>query len=228
MAGMSGRRETKKALRRTAILDAALSLLNRYPGDEMTIEQIATKANVSHATVFNLVGTRQELMYALLERQMVSQSDLLRARIDDLLVDPIQGAIDVVECSVDALTAESRAFKQIIAEIAGGAMPLDKTAQVQLVTRCLSDAQAAGLLDPAYNPVGLSRRVFAAFAIAVMSWVSDLIDDAGFKLAARHGLFTVFAAVAADQHRDRFRDELIELTERYAVFTPVGSAVGVG
>ena len=59
---MTGLREKNKAKRRAAILDAAVELLNVHPWHEVPNEQIAARAEVAPATVYNLVGTRERLL----------------------------------------------------------------------------------------------------------------------------------------------------------------------
>ncbi len=65
---VEGPRDLNKAKRRDAILDAAVTLLGTRDSADITTEEIAALAGVSAATVYNLVGTRNELMYQLVSR----------------------------------------------------------------------------------------------------------------------------------------------------------------
>ena len=56
---MGGLRERNKAKRREAIVDSALALLRQHELHEVSIERVAAGAEVSPATVYNLVGGRE-------------------------------------------------------------------------------------------------------------------------------------------------------------------------
>ena len=59
--GQLSRREQSKAGRRTAILDAARTLIRSH-GTHVSAERIAQRAGVSTATVYNLIGPREQLL----------------------------------------------------------------------------------------------------------------------------------------------------------------------
>jgi AcrR family transcriptional regulator len=96
-----GLRERNKAKRRAAILDATLELLATTRVDALSTERIAERAEVSPATVYNLVGTRQELLTALIDRVIEGLVDTVadgtRAH------DPIGDAATIIEQSARAV-----------------------------------------------------------------------------------------------------------------------------
>jgi AcrR family transcriptional regulator len=65
---MSGLRERQKEQRREAILVAAMVLFDLNGYTTTTVEQIAAKAGVSAPTIFNYFGTKQEILFALVDR----------------------------------------------------------------------------------------------------------------------------------------------------------------
>ncbi|WP_422909415.1 TetR/AcrR family transcriptional regulator [Pseudomonas sp. MAC6] len=65
---MSGLRERQKEQRREAILVAAMGLFDLNGYTTTTVEQIAAKAGVSAPTIFNYFGTKQEILFALVDR----------------------------------------------------------------------------------------------------------------------------------------------------------------
>ena len=64
---MAGLRERQKMMRRRVIVDSALRLFELQGFETTTVEQIASAANVSPATVFNYFGSKSEI---LLEKLM--------------------------------------------------------------------------------------------------------------------------------------------------------------
>ncbi len=63
----AGLRELKKQRTRAAILDAAMDLFTADGFDRVTVAQIARRAEVSEATVFNYFRTKEDLVYGRLE-----------------------------------------------------------------------------------------------------------------------------------------------------------------
>jgi len=64
-----GLRARQKATRRTAVLDAARHLFTERGVEATTIEEIAARAMVSPATVYNYFASRNDLLVAMLEHE---------------------------------------------------------------------------------------------------------------------------------------------------------------
>lgn len=65
---MSGLREKQKEQRKEAILVAAKNLFESKGYSATKVEQIAETAGVSSPTVFNYFGSKQEILFALVDR----------------------------------------------------------------------------------------------------------------------------------------------------------------
>jgi AcrR family transcriptional regulator len=196
---VSGLRDQNKAKRRNAILDAAVSLLGTSASDDVTTEAIAARAGLSPATVYNLIGTREDLMHAVVERILHRLAASLGA-LDP--ADPIAAAQLVVDHTVAAFVADSAAYRQVVA-FAQRASPdqpgLDPSIfQVEAMQR----AQAMGIIRDDVDAGGLGRQIFLSYVGAMMLWSAGRLDDAGFLVAAQHGLATALASAATDAHRD--------------------------
>ena len=206
---MSGLRERNKAARISAILDSAVELLGTGRLDEVTTERIAARAEVAPATVYNLVGTRDELLAALVDRVV---DDLVGAVADATADDddPISVARLFVDHSVAAFTRDSHAFRQFVE--AGRALdrstPRDRVDPSQLQVAALRRAQELGILRDDVDPGGLGRQVFISWIGAMEHWASGHLDDDGFAVATRHGLLVVLAAASTEPPRADFIDEL--------------------
>jgi AcrR family transcriptional regulator len=212
---MAGLREQNKAIRREAILDAALELLREHETRELTTEQIASIAGVSHATVFNLVGTREQLLHALLDRVRVDVQASL-ARLDASGGgDPIKAARLIVAQSAIAFSAEPVAFRRVVRAVgAGDAHGSSVFDPAQLQVAAMREAQKQGIIDPAFDAEGLGRQIFVSYFGALLQWSAGRLDDRALMVAVQHGLVSVLAAAATEEHRDRFVAELRALTKR--------------
>ena len=67
MSGGAGLRERKKQQTREAIAAAAFDLFTERGFDGVTVAEVARRADVSEATVFNHFPTKEDLIYARLE-----------------------------------------------------------------------------------------------------------------------------------------------------------------
>lgn len=208
---VGGLRDLNKAKRRDAILDAAVILLGTRDSSDITTEEIAALAGVSAATVYNLVGTRNELMYQLVGRILTDLAESLQALDPG---DPIAAAQLVVDHTVRAFVSNPNAYRQVVAvtQRAAAAHPTPvEPSSFQVVA--MRQAQSMGIIRNDIDASGLARQIFLSYTGAAMLWSSGRLDDAGLLTAARHGLFTALAAAATDDYRDQFLDRMRPLSK---------------
>ena len=208
---VEGPRDLNKAKRRDAILDAAVTLLGTRESADITTEEIAALAGVSAATVYNLVGTRNELMYQLVGRILTDLAESLQALDPG---DPIAEAQLIIEHTVRAFVSNPNAYRQVVAvtQRAAAAHPTPiEPASFQVVA--MRQAQSMGIIRNDIDASGLALQIFLSYTGAAMQWSAGRLDDAGLLTAARHGLFTALAAAATDNHREEFIDRMRPLSK---------------
>ena len=220
---MTGLRERNKAKRREAIVDSALALLRRHPLHEVSIERIAAGAEVSPATVYNLIGSREQLLISCVDRVLDRLVDELVALGPD--TDPIERARLIVGRTAEAFIADREAYRQILGVVgdvtrSGSTLAMDPA---QLQVAAMRDAQQRKLLRPDVDPAAVGRQVYLSYNGAMFAWAGGALSDDGFRIAVRHGLVSALAAFASDRHRRRFVEELAELG---AQLTAAGWAAG--
>jgi len=213
-----GLRERNKAKRRAAILDAAVELLNDHPWHEVTNEQIAARAEVALATVYNLVGTREQLLNALIGRVLEAVAGEITRTDQSSDGDPLTPMRRLNDGSTAAFIASAVSFRRVVAALVlstetEGHFDLDPA---QLHVAALREAQRAGVIDARFAPEALGRQIYLSYLGALLTWAAGRLDDAGFTMMARHGLLTVLAATALPPRRDALLDELHLLTVQAA------------
>ncbi|MFM9084451.1 MAG: TetR/AcrR family transcriptional regulator [Actinomycetota bacterium] len=209
-----GRHDRNKARRRAAILDATLVLLRTTSIDKVSIEAIAAQAGVAPATVYNLIGSRDQLLLTCVDRVIDSLiDDLVWLPVND---DPIAAAVRIVEGSCDAFIIDGDAFRQIAGAVngiaRGGRSISVDPAQLQITA--MRAAQEAGLLRADADPVALGRQVFLSYNGAFFAWAAGQLTDEGFRAAALHGLWSVLVAYAAVEHHEKIRARATDAAER--------------
>jgi AcrR family transcriptional regulator len=203
---MPGLRDVNKAKRRGAILDATVALLGHRSSNEVTTEEIAMHAGVAPATVYNLIGTRDDVLRAVVGRILAELAESLE-RLDP--TDPIAAAELVVDQTVEAFVANSAAFRQIVRlapQASSVGTELVDPSEFQVTA--MRQAQRLGILRADVDAAGLARQIYLSYTGAMTLWSVGRLDDAGFSTAARHGLFTALAAAAVDSERERFLDQV--------------------
>ncbi len=208
---MPGLRERNKAKRRDAILDAALDLLRVKAAASIMTEQIAERAEVSPATVYNLVGTREQLHFALVDRataEVVARANDLAARDTDAF----EQASRLLAAYIEVWTEDAHAWRQVIS-----AMP-DATSRTAWMTvdpalplvDILRRAQAQGRLRPDADAFAIGQQAYLSYVGAMFSWMVGAISNSGFQVAAHHGLLVALLAAAADDERPELLVSLAE------------------
>jgi AcrR family transcriptional regulator len=199
---MAGLRDVNKAPPRSAILEATVELFGQRPADEVTTEEIAALAGVAPATVYNLIGTRDDVVRAVVARILADLADSLN-RLDP--TDPIAAAQLVVDQTVRAFVADSAAFRQIVR-----LAPRASSVGTELVdpsefqVAAMRHAQQLGIIRSDVDAAGLARQIYLSYTGAMTLWSAGRLSNDGFLTAARHGLFTALAAAAVDAERARF------------------------
>lgn len=201
-------RERNKAKRRHAIIDAALELLRTIPLSGLSVEQIAAVAEVSPATVYNLVGTRDQLLVACVDRLVEGLEDALLSI--DLTSDPIAAAVLVVEISSEAFIADGAAFRQILRVLnvlasEGTDLAVDPG---QFEIAAMRAAHERGILRDDVDPAATGRQISLSYNGALFAWSAGLLTDDGFRAAARHGLWSALAGSVTANYREGFLDQL--------------------
>ncbi|WP_234323629.1 TetR/AcrR family transcriptional regulator [Streptomyces sp. NRRL F-2580] len=190
-----GLREQHKARRRVRILDATRALLREGPESVISTERIAERAEVSPATVYNLIGPREKIWEAL--------ADGLMDELEDRLVALGSGdPQDVVRSTVQLFVGDPVVSRRLVRGWEESGLVLDRSPLVRL-RRAMADARTRGLLRADVDTDALAAVVSTACVGALHRWVAALIDDDKFLANALFALDVALAAAAADPYRDQ-------------------------
>lgn len=197
-------RERAKAERRTAIFDATRDLF-RNGSDFVSAQQIAERAGVSTATLYNLVGKREELLAALLNQLFAELGErLFSARAKG---DPVLAGAAIVGESVSLFCEDPSVWRQIVHELSGrsaGQIADHVSARpVDLQIQAMKAAEREGRLKPGIDPEAAARQIFASYNGALYLWSGGFASDATFAAQALFGYWTVIAAFGTETERVR-------------------------
>lgn len=174
-----GLRERNKLRRTDRILTAALDLIREEPEQNITVERIAARADVSPMTVFNLIGTRDRMWSAMADRALVDLD--LRSVIAP---DPRQRAHRIVDAVVDALSADADVFRVLLSHWhhTGQVLASDPT---EAFNECLNDAINAGTIDASTDVHRLASVMATGLVGTIQQWTAGLHTERSFHARAR-------------------------------------------
>ncbi len=95
---MPSLRERQKIARRETILAVAETLLRTKGYTKTSMEDVAHKANVGVATIYNYFGTKFDLVRAMLEPEVQRVKNETAELFLDLPDDPLEGIVALVKC----------------------------------------------------------------------------------------------------------------------------------
>ncbi|HEY4809580.1 MAG TPA: TetR/AcrR family transcriptional regulator [Solirubrobacteraceae bacterium] len=190
----SGLRERHKRERRERIVAAIRELLREQPLQTPTVERIAALADISPASVFNLVGPR--------EQQWAALCDSLLAELDACLAfaaeeNPREQARKIVDETVQLFIADAAVFKHLVNSWEGGGLLLQEN-PVPRLRDALRRGQAAGMLRSDLHVEALVGHIATASGGALRHWAAGQISDAAFRMRVRFAVDVVFAAGASE------------------------------
>lgn len=186
------------------ILDATRAILREGGNVGFTIKEVAVRAKVAPATVFNLVGTKDGLFYALLSRLL-----------DELFIGvrryrspyPLEHAIEATNLVVDLFLSDPKVFRELFLVFLGTRDELHRPwfmhRSLSFWRHSIASAVQANLL-PAYesDDDALPRALMLAFIGSVDLWVHGDLDDAGFRAQSLYGAaLTVLGATNTQDTR---------------------------
>ena len=223
----TGLRERNKLKRRNAILDAALLILDDEAAASMTVDRVALIAELSPATVYNLVGGRDDVLRAVVVRIIEHIGAEVRAHAEagHPRVDPLWMSRFAIDLSSALLVKRSAAFRRLVSHLGGlgaGAMVLQGSDETphdapDLHVATMRHAQKKGMIRKTLDPVVLGTLVSNGYNGALMRWSSNGINDAHLSPLARLGLVSVAASACTAPHRIGFEREMATLSREIGV-----------
>lgn len=189
-----GLRERHKQQRRERILDAIRALVRESPNKTPTVERIAEVADLAPATVFNLIGPR--------EQQWAALCDALLGELDACLApaareDPREQARRIVGDAAELFIADAAVFRRLVNSWPRSGTLLQENPIPQL-RAALRRGQDLGMLRPDLHLDALVGHIATAAGGALRHWAAGQISDAAFRKRVRFAVDVVFAAGASD------------------------------
>lgn len=187
-------RERHKRQRRERILEAIRLLLRECPDETPTVERIAELADLSPATVFNLLGPREQQWAALCEELLGELNACLAFAADD---DPRNQARRIVGETAELFIADAAVFRHLVNSWGRSGALLQEN-PVPRLRAALRRGQGTGMLRPDLHIEALAGHIATACGGALRQWAAGQISDTAFRKRVRFAVDVVFAAGASE------------------------------
>ena len=165
--------------RRVAIAEATLTLLRARDAAEVAVSDIAAEAGVSVATVYNLVGRKDQILAGVIDGYVQRVSvELVKQPLP--ATELVQAASVVITTAVDAALSDPLPLRAVVRE--PGTLNLAQTKGMgieQLIEPRLCAAGAS--LGEARE---VAQLIVYGFWGTIVSWALGLISDARFRYDA--------------------------------------------
>ncbi len=190
-----GLRERGKNARIGRIIEAACAILRTDGPQGLTVARIAERAEVSQGTVFNLIGTRDQIWAAIAEHK-IARIELAGFRSVD---DAQTRARAIIDAIVTMICSDAKVFRPLLLnwELSSHVSKHEPTPEL---LRCLEDAQAGGVIQDQVHLRRLAQQITAGLIGTMHQWAAHVITDATFRLRTRDFVDLVFMAARRDDH----------------------------
>ena len=215
------RREANVASRRQRILESARTLLAESGQDGLSMRKLAREADLSVTTLYNLVGSREDILRALIQDSAGRFSSPVTVPVSsgDSLARTVEAFDSVLRYFVD----DAAVLKPlIVANFATGY--LDELSKEEhgsylkpakdMVRECLLDAINEGRIRDVFSPEFLEAQFYIGLEVALDRWAFGFLDDEEFREKSLCGAYLTLLAVASPEDRPRLESELRRLERR--------------
>ena len=189
-----GLRERHKQQRRERILEAIRELLRESPDETPTVERIAELADLSPASVFNLVGPREQQWAALCDDLVNDLNACLAFAAEE---DPREQARRIVAETAELFITDAAVFRHLVNSWEHGGTLLQESPIPQL-RAALRRGQASRMLRSDLHVEALVGHLATACGGALRNWAVGQISDSAFRARVRFAVDVVFAAGASE------------------------------
>jgi AcrR family transcriptional regulator len=196
-------RERGMKERRDRIVDAAADLVSQGNVSALTMRALSSAAGVSVPTVYNLIGSREDVLIAVMERA----GEAIEPELAALGGDPIERCFRIADCLVARVTVPTSLIQSVYAEGLGpaisgsGLRPLRRHGMATGLA--ILEAAECGDLDLVTTVQLLVESLMIQLAVRIAQWISADVppDPAHLQAEAAHAVAMTLIPVATARTR---------------------------
>lgn len=200
------------AERRERILASAREVIGQRGYEALTMRDLARASRVTVPTIYNLIGSKEQVLYAAIEEQTARFEAGLDAGAE---LAPVERVIAVVNACTDEYLRMPRYYRTLLTLLFVSSSARELRERVDRgISRPLGEAlaalQASGALAPWVERRPLRGRLRAHLQMTSMQWASGALTDEGLRAAAQYGASLLMIATTTGAARARFETLALE------------------
>jgi AcrR family transcriptional regulator len=207
-------REEAKHKRRKQIVRAARALMQRTGDAGFSMRALAEQAGVSIATPYNLFGSKQTIMFAVLDADLeYYQKRLAKVRDDELDV-----FFKAVSLATSLYSTEPSFYRAVLFAVYndGGRefRSMFGGPRHAMWKGFVQDAVTAGYLSDEVEPDAFAINLGRTFFSAILEWVSGELSLPELEAWVQYGFALSLSAMATPKGRERLHNKALDQQKR--------------
>jgi AcrR family transcriptional regulator len=207
-------REDAKDRRRREIVRAARVLMQQMGNTGFSMRALAEEAGVSIATPYNLFGSKQAVMYAVLDADLEQYLE----RLQRLRADEIEVFFKAVTLTSSLYASEASFYRAVLfaAYNAGGTQfrSIFDGPRHAMWKGLVSDAKQAGMIREDVEPAAFAINLGHIFFSCILEWVNDVISLEELDARVQYGFAVALHGVCTPACSERLWDKVTATQKR--------------
>jgi AcrR family transcriptional regulator len=204
------------AERRERILASARELIAEGGFEALTTRVLARRARVTVPTIYNLIGAKDDVLFAAVEEQTARFLDAIGGRKRRA---PLAQVLAVSDDCVSELLRDPRYYKALLRLMYSSESALKVRHSVGATvlrefSRGLEAMRETGALVEGLKVRLLAPQLAGQLSAASLQWATDDLDEAGFRRAARLGTQLLLLGATRGAARRQLEEKLLRVGGR--------------
>ncbi len=201
--------------RRRRILEATAAIIACDGMDALSMRRLAKEAKLAVTTLYNLFGSRDEIVAAL-AHDLTDRIDRI-LDVEAPLDEPIERCRAIITVSIAYIVEHETTCRPMFLAVYNGptdvtydrfGMP-ERAAGMQRVA--IEAAVSRGLLRDTVSPDVLSAQIYHGYDMAAFLWAKGYMTKEQFEARALYGLYVALLCIATEKLRGDFEQQLARL-----------------
>ncbi len=199
--------------RRSRILAEARRVIAEEGFEALNTRALAKAAGVTAPTLYNLIGSKEEILKALI-LEAIERIERRLERFED--TPPLELAEAIVIQSTDLFGNDENFYKAAliasdrVAPRGSGYPAFVDERSIQMAERACKAARAQKLLRGNLSSRSIAEQMYIAYSIPIRDWAHGAINLEEFRRQALRGFYMILSSDAVDT----FRAMLIKKTQK--------------
>lgn len=196
------------------IVRAARALMQQTGSTGFSMRTLAEKASVSIATPYNLFGSKQAIMYAVLDADL----EVYQKRLAGLHADTIEIFFKAVSLATALYATEPAFYRAVLSAVYndGGSefRSMFGGPRHAMWRGFVQDAVDAGFVDAEVDVDALAITLAHIFFSCILEWAAGELSLAELEVRTQYGFALTLLAMATPASAKRLRDRALLMQKR--------------